>query len=106
MAANSKKPRKNQYEVRHADILRKPYARILTPDAEGRGFTAEILEFFGCIAQGNTAAEAFENLEETADDWIEASLAMGQEIPEPVSNVGYAGKIALRLPRGLHRLAA
>jgi len=35
------------------EILRKPYARVLVPDENG-GFFAEILEFPGCFAEGET----------------------------------------------------
>ena len=85
--------------------LRLPYARILIPEPEG-GFFAEILEFPGCIAEGETPDEAFHNLESVAEEWIESCLEQGQEIPPPSANHQYSGKIALRLPRDLHRLAA
>jgi predicted RNase H-like HicB family nuclease len=85
--------------------LRQPYARILIPEEEG-GFSAEILEFPGCFADGETPVEAFRNLESVAESWIEASLEQGQEIPPPSANHSYAGRIALRLPRDLHRQAA
>jgi antitoxin HicB len=85
------------------DYLAKPYARVLTPDEEYGGYTAEILEFPGCVTEGDTAAEALENLEAAAEAWIEAALSMGQEIPEPSdSGEGYGGRVALRLPRSLH----
>jgi predicted RNase H-like HicB family nuclease len=88
------------------DYLRIPYARVLTPDDETGTYTAEILEFPGCVAQGNTPEEAYEHLESAASGWIEAALNMGQEIPEPSDPYSYSGRIALRLPRGLHRRAA
>jgi predicted RNase H-like HicB family nuclease len=84
--------------------LRQPYARILIPEDEG-GFFAEVLEFPGCFAEGETPDEAFHNLESVAESWIEACLEQGQEIPPPSANHSYAGRIALRLPRDLHRLA-
>jgi predicted RNase H-like HicB family nuclease len=87
------------------EYLALPYARIITPAEEG-GFAAEILEFSGCFAEGDTPTEAFHNLEEVAEAWIEAALEDGQEIPPPSINQGYAGKVALRLPRDLHRLAS
>jgi predicted RNase H-like HicB family nuclease len=87
------------------EILKLPYARILTPDADGRGYTAEVLEFPGCIAEGDTPQEAYANLEDTAKSWIETTLELGQDIPEPLTSQGFAGKIALRLPRSLHRRA-
>lgn len=87
------------------DYLKKPYARILTPDEEYGGYTAEILEFPGCVSEGDTADEALENLEEAAEGWIEAALNAGQRIAEPSDSQEYRGRIALRLPRSLHRRA-
>jgi predicted RNase H-like HicB family nuclease len=87
------------------DYLKKPYARVLTPDADYGGYTAEILEFPGCVTEGDTPHEALENLEEAAEGWIEAALSMGQDIPEPSDAQGYGGRVALRLPRSLHRRA-
>ncbi len=87
------------------NYLQDRYARILIPD-EGGGFTAEILEFPGCFAHGNTPDEAFANLEKTAADWIDAALAQGQEIPKPTTSGGFSGRVVLRLPRGLHERAA
>ena len=85
--------------------LKKPYSRILTPEEEG-GFSSEILEFPGCFAEGETASEAYEALERAARSWVEAALEQGQEIPEPFNNQGYGGRIALRIPRSIHRQAA
>ncbi len=85
------------------DFLKLPYSRILIPD-EG-SYAAEILEFPGCFSQGETPDEAIANLEKAARSWIQVALAEGQEIPEPYLNQGYAGKIALRLPRSMHRQA-
>ncbi len=62
--------------------LRKPYIRIMIPDSDGSYF-ATILEFPGCYAEGETAEEAIENLESSAESWIKASLGQGQNIPEP-----------------------
>jgi predicted RNase H-like HicB family nuclease len=87
------------------DYLAQPYARRLTPDPTG-GYVATIQEFPGLIAEGQTAQEAVESLESAAESWIEAALDTGQEIPEPAMLDGYSGKIALRIPRGLHKRAA
>lgn len=84
--------------------LKEPYSRVLIPNEDGT-YSAEILEFPGCFAEGNTADEAIRNLEAAAESWVEVSLAQGLEIPEPAMNQGYGGKIALRLPRSLHRRA-
>ena len=85
--------------------LAQPYARILIPDAKG-GFSAELLEFPGCFAEGETANEAFANLQKAASSWIEVAQSQRQEIPSPSANYGYSGRLVLRLPRELHRLAS
>ncbi len=86
------------------EVLKQPYARVLIPN-EDNAFSAEILEFPGCIAQGDTPNDAIQNLENAAVSWIEAALGQGQDIPTPSANYGYTGKIALRLPRSIHKKA-
>lgn len=86
------------------EYLKEPYSRILIPDEEG--FFAEILEFPGCYAHGKSVEDAFKKLDKAALSWIEASLEQGHEIPPPSTNAGYGGKVALRLPRSLHKRAA
>lgn len=86
-------------------FLKKPYARVLTPEDDGT-YSAEVLELSGCFAQGDSPSEAIENLNCAAAEWIEASLARGQEIPEPSETRGYSGTISLRIPKGLHKRAA
>jgi len=86
-----------------SDYLQEPYTRILIPS--NGSYSAEILEFPGCFAEGKTPDEAIRNLEEAAESWIKASLEQGLEIPEPFMNQGFGGKIALRLPHSLHRQA-
>ena len=41
------------------------YARVITPEADG-GYSAEIVEFPGCVTQGETVEEAYANLEDAA----------------------------------------
>jgi predicted RNase H-like HicB family nuclease len=86
------------------EYIQQPYTRILIPNDDGT-YSAEILEFSGCFADGKTADEAMKNLSEAAKSWIEACLERGLEIPEPFMNQDFGGKIALRLPRSLHRQA-
>ena len=88
-----------------AQILKKPYARVVVPEADG-SFTAEILEFPGCVASGENAAEALANVDEIAIDWIDAALEQGQTIPEPLDHSKYSGKLVVRMPRSLHQRAA
>ena len=86
-------------------ILAHPYARRFVPDPEG-GFIGTIHEFPGLIAEGDSLAETADRLESAAESWLEAQLEAGQTIKPPVDFFGYSGKIALRLPRGLHKQAA
>ena len=88
-----------------AEILRKPYARVLVPESDGT-FRAEVVEFPGCIASGDTAIEALAALENVATSWLDATLARGQAIPEPIESVEHSGKLVLRLPKSLHAKAA
>lgn len=97
MADVSKKPE---------EYLKAPYSRVIIPDEETGTYTAMILEFPGCISEGGTIEEAYESLDKAAVSWIEAALDLGQDIPLPESAHEYSGKIALRLPRSLHRQAA
>jgi predicted RNase H-like HicB family nuclease len=88
-----------------AAFLKRPYARVVVPEADG-SFTADILEFPGCVASGDTAANALANVEDVALEWIAATLEQGQNIPEPLDNASYSGKLVLRMSKGLHKRAA
>ncbi len=85
------------------EYLKEPYSRVLFPDEESGTYTAVILEFPGCIAQGDTPQEAYDNLENAAKEWIEAALSLKQEIPSPSQSLSFGGRILLRLPKSLHR---
>jgi len=86
------------------DYLKQPYARILVPETE-RGYSAELLEFPGCYAYGETADQAIKNLDNAAFNWIEATMTQGQSVPEPFAENEPSGKYLLRLPRNLHKKA-
>ena len=88
-----------------AEYLKRPYGRFVIPDSDGT-FRAEIIEFPGCIAVGDTSTEALASLEDVAASWLEATLAKGQKVPEPVENVAFSGKILVRLPKSLHKKAS
>lgn len=69
--------------VEAAGYLREPYSRVITPNKESGIYTAQILEFPGCIAEGDTIQEAYERLEAAALSWIQAATDLGQEVPRP-----------------------
>jgi predicted RNase H-like HicB family nuclease len=88
-----------------AEILKQPYHRVIVPEEDG-SYSAVISEFPGCIAVGETAAEAFATLEEVAEGWLLAAIAHHQSIPEPIEEPEYSGKLVLRLPKSLHAKSA
>lgn len=87
-----------------APYLRKPYARVVIPDESGR-YSAQVLEFPGCFAEGDTPEEAYDNLQEAAENWVDSAHSQGMAIPEPFASQGYSGTISLRLPKSMHRRA-
>src|SRR5262245_32007091 len=91
--------------VKPPEYLKRPYGRVVVPESDGI-FRAEIIEFPGCIAVGDTAAEALTNLESVAQSWLQATIAKGLHVPEPVESAEYSGKLVVRLPKTLHKKAA
>ena len=75
---------------RSEGYLKEPYSRVIIPDPESGTFTAQILEFPGCIAQGDTVEEAYAQLELAADSWIQVAIDQRQEIPRPFVNHEYS----------------
>ncbi len=97
--------KKIEIDLHSKKLLDRGYVRRLAPDVTG-GYVASIQEFPGCVAEGETADEALKNLDNAAEAWIEVAVANGQHIREPVDFDGCSGKIALRMPRTLHKQAA
>ena len=90
---------------RITETLKKSYARRLVPDPAG-GYVGTIHEFPGLIADGDTADEAMARLDEAAASWLEAAEESGYNVPEPANYEDCSGKIALRISRRVHKLAA
>lgn len=78
------------------------YPVTLYPESEG-GYTVEIKDLPGCVGQGETVAEALENIEEARRLWLEVAYEHGDEIPHPLIDDGFGGRVLLRMPRSLHR---
>jgi predicted HicB family RNase H-like nuclease len=58
------------------------------------------------MSHGDTYAEAFENIREAMEGWIETKLENGFPVPLPADDAQYSGKFVLRIPKTLHtRLA-
>lgn len=86
------------------DYLELPYHRVIQPDESGY-WSARVLELDGVFSEGETAAEAAENLNIAMGLWIDHELAEGHAIPRPWGATR-SGDIRLRLPRSLHANAA
>ena len=71
-------------------------------DESGSYYFATVREFDGCMSHGDTYAQAFENIQDAMNGWIEAKLEGGFSIPEPIDDNQYSGKFVLRLPKSLH----
>jgi predicted RNase H-like HicB family nuclease len=90
------------------DYLDLPYHVIIRhiTDESGSYYFATVLELEGCMSDGATYAEAFANIQEAMEGWIETKLENGFTVPEPVNENQYSGKFVIRLPKSLHaRLA-
>ena len=87
-----------------ADYLQLPYHRIIQPDRSGY-WSAHVLELDGVFSEGESAAEAAENLNVAMGLWVDHELAAGHSIPGPWGG-NRSGDIRVRLPRSLHANAA
>ena len=92
------------------DYMSLKYRINLRPLSEddGGGWLAEVVEFPGCMSDGETPEEAIRNLEGAKEAWISVSLEKGYPIPVPVvePEPEYNGRITVRLPKSLHRKIA
>ena len=66
------------------------YERIIYWSEQDQNFIVEVPELAGCMADGETAAEALENVETVISEWIETAKAIGREIPVPKGKLMYA----------------
>jgi predicted RNase H-like HicB family nuclease len=57
------------------------------PDA---AFIAEVPELPGCMADGQTKADALANVEKVAAEWIETAHELGRPIPQPRGRLMFA----------------
>jgi antitoxin HicB len=80
--------------------------RIMKASAEMGGcYIAEVKELPGCIADGDTRAEAMKNIEDAIDLWKQVQKDIGRPIPDPIIYTGErvaSGKISVRTAKSLH----
>jgi predicted RNase H-like HicB family nuclease len=58
------------------------YEIIIYWSKEDNCFLAEVPELPGCIADGNSYAQALQNVQVVIAEWIETARSLGREIPE------------------------
>jgi len=83
-------------------IVARPYVRELVKNEDGTWF-ARIVEFAGCMTEGDTQEEALTNLEDAMVAWVEVKLEDGEPIPAPATVDDYSGKFIVRVAKSLHR---
>jgi predicted RNase H-like HicB family nuclease len=63
------------------------YPITFYPEDEG-GYTVIIQDLPGCISEGDTLAEAMENILDAKKAWLETAYEYGDEIPLPSNFIG------------------
>ena len=66
------------------------YELIIYWSKDDNSFIVEVPELPGCMADGQTYAEAVANAEEIISEWIETASKLGRPIPEPRGKLAYA----------------
>ena len=93
---------KNQRGVSY--YMELAYNYIIQPitDESGSYYYARVLELDGCQSTGDTFEEAYNNLREAMEGWIEVKLESGYDIPLPKEENDFSGKFVVRIPKTLH----
>ena len=86
------------------DYIDLPYNYIIQPikDESGEYYYARVLELDGCQSTGDTFEEAYNNLREAMEGWIETKLENVFKIPFPFGYENFSGKFIVRIPKSLH----
>ena len=66
------------------------YEVIIFWDKEDGIFVAEVPELPGCMAHGNSKADAIQNAEEAISLWLKTAKEDGISVPEPKGKLMYA----------------
>ncbi|MBQ4256220.1 MAG: type II toxin-antitoxin system HicB family antitoxin [Oscillospiraceae bacterium] len=66
------------------------YEIIIYWSDEDSAYIAEVPELAGCAADGQSVAQAAENVNTAIEEWIETAKMLGRTIPEPRGRLAYA----------------
>lgn len=61
------------------------------PAEEGGGFLASAPDLPGCMSDGETPEQAFQNVADAIRSWIEQAQAMGRAVPAPTRRLTATG---------------
>lgn len=86
------------------DYLKLPYNIIIQQinDESGKYYYARVMELDGCQSDGETIDEAYKNVMDAMEGYIETKLENGFDVPVPQSTENYSGKFVVRIPKSLH----
>ena len=62
--------------------MQRMFKILLEQDEEDGGYTVTVPELPGCITEGDTLQEAFDNAQEAIIGYLEALKIQGESIPE------------------------
>lgn len=87
------------------EYLNLPYNIIVKKvcDESGQYYVATVLELDGCMGTGDSYEEAYRDVLEAMEGFIETKLKNGFEVPRPVDVEEYSGKFVVRIPKSLHQ---
>lgn len=71
----------------------------------GLEYLAEYREFDFCCGGGRTADEAIKEARENLEIYIAEMQDLGKDIPEPIRELNYSGKLTFRLSKSMHKKA-
>ena len=80
-----------------------PMRLFTVKTTKGFEWVAEFVDFKGCVGGGDTAQEALDAALVNLDVYLQYLKEKGEDIPQPSDYNESNGKIALRLPRSMHR---
>ena len=66
------------------------YQLIIYGSKDDESFVVEVPELPGCMADGQSYAEAVANAEVVIDEWIETARKLNRRIPEARGKLAYA----------------
>ena len=66
------------------------YELVIYWSEEDQSFVVEVPELSGCMADGETYAQAVANAQEVIKEWVETARELNRTIPKPRGRLMYA----------------